>query len=168
MTSGTRPLLKVCTGIVNLAVFVATVLFLWPRQWPDNLMPRPSTGERSHRVFALPWTGSRANSPPRRNWQRPRHPPNLSQLPRRSHTRRPGAWPCGLSRPRRRPRSLRCCEPLIQLSPEAGRSPRRRRCLRKRPGPRDRRGRRSLFTLRTERGPRMRRLRTRPRRSTGS
>lgn len=46
MTSGTRSLLRVCTGIASLAILVAAVLFLWPREWPDKLMLRPSTGER--------------------------------------------------------------------------------------------------------------------------
>jgi hypothetical protein len=30
----------VCTGIVSLAVLVAAMVLLWPRQWPDNLMDR--------------------------------------------------------------------------------------------------------------------------------
>jgi hypothetical protein len=41
--------LRVSTGIASLAILVATILFLWPvflwpREWPDNLMPPPSTG----------------------------------------------------------------------------------------------------------------------------
>jgi hypothetical protein len=31
---------------LGLAILVATILFLWPREWPDNFMPRPSTGDR--------------------------------------------------------------------------------------------------------------------------
>lgn len=46
MTSGTRSVLRVSTGIASLAILVATILFLWPREWPDNFMPRPSTGGR--------------------------------------------------------------------------------------------------------------------------
>jgi hypothetical protein len=43
--------LRVSTGIASLAILVATMLFLWPvflwpREWPDNFMPRPSTGDR--------------------------------------------------------------------------------------------------------------------------
>lgn len=49
-----RPLLKVCTGIVSLAVLVAAILALWPRQWPHNLMPRFSPGERLSRDVRLP------------------------------------------------------------------------------------------------------------------
>ncbi len=55
-----RPLLKVCTGIVSLAILIAAVLASWPRQWPDNLMPRlmprlmPSPGERLSRDVRLP------------------------------------------------------------------------------------------------------------------
>ena len=83
----------VSTGIASLAILVAIIVFLWPREWPDNLKPRPSKG---------------------------------------------------------RARSLRRCEPLIRLSPKAGRLFPRRRRLRKRPGPRNRRGCRSLLALRTE------------------
>ncbi len=46
MTSGTRSLLRVSTGIASLAVLVATIQFLWPPEWPDNFMPRPATGDR--------------------------------------------------------------------------------------------------------------------------
>jgi hypothetical protein len=42
-TSGTRALLRACTGIVSLAVVAATIPILWPLPWP---VPRPSTGER--------------------------------------------------------------------------------------------------------------------------
>jgi hypothetical protein len=35
---------RVSTGIASLAILVATIVFLWPREWPDNLKPRPSTG----------------------------------------------------------------------------------------------------------------------------
>ena len=53
-SSRARPLLKVCTGIVSLAVLIAAILALWPRQWPDNLMPRFSAGERLSRDVRLP------------------------------------------------------------------------------------------------------------------
>ena len=53
-SSRARPLLKVCTGIVSLAVLIAAILALWPRQWPDNLMPRFSPGERLSRDVRLP------------------------------------------------------------------------------------------------------------------
>ena len=46
LTFGTRSLLRVCAGIGSLAILVATVMFLWPREGPADLMPRPSTGER--------------------------------------------------------------------------------------------------------------------------
>lgn len=36
----TRLLLRVSTGIVGLAVLVAAIVFLWPPQWPDNLVDR--------------------------------------------------------------------------------------------------------------------------------
>ena len=53
-TFGTRPLLKLCTGIVSLAVLVAAMLFLWPRQWPADLMARFSAGERLSRDVRRP------------------------------------------------------------------------------------------------------------------
>jgi len=53
-TFGARPLLKVCTGIVSLAVLIAAILALWPRQWPDNLMARFSAGERLSRDVRRP------------------------------------------------------------------------------------------------------------------
>jgi hypothetical protein len=51
MTSGTRSFLRVSTEIASLAILVATIVFLWPaflwpRGWPHNSMPRPSTGEQ--------------------------------------------------------------------------------------------------------------------------
>jgi hypothetical protein len=54
LTFGARPLLKVCTGIVSLAVLMAAILALWPRQWPDNLMARFSAGERLSRDVRRP------------------------------------------------------------------------------------------------------------------
>ena len=36
----TRPLLRVCTGIVGLAVLVAATVSLWSPQWPHNLVFR--------------------------------------------------------------------------------------------------------------------------------
>jgi len=53
-TFGTRPLLKLCTGVVSLAVLVVAILFLWPRQWPDDLMARFSAGERLSRDVRRP------------------------------------------------------------------------------------------------------------------
>lgn len=53
-TFGARPLLKVCTGIVSLAVPVVAMLFWWPRQWTDNLMGRFSAGERLSRDVRRP------------------------------------------------------------------------------------------------------------------
>lgn len=44
ITSGTRALLRTCTGIASRAIVVLAPVFLWPRQRPDNLMP--STGEQ--------------------------------------------------------------------------------------------------------------------------
>ena len=44
ITSGTRALLRACTGIASRAIVVLAPVFLWPRQRPDN--PMPSTGER--------------------------------------------------------------------------------------------------------------------------
>ena len=46
MTSGTRALLRAGSGIVSLAVLLATIVLLGPRQWPDHLVPRPSRSER--------------------------------------------------------------------------------------------------------------------------
>jgi hypothetical protein len=45
---------KVCTGIVSLAILVASLLFLWPRQWPDDLVPRFSGAERLSRDAPAP------------------------------------------------------------------------------------------------------------------
>ena len=57
-SSHARPLLKVCTGIVSLAVLIAAILAVSPRQWADNpmprLMPRFSPGERLSRDVRLP------------------------------------------------------------------------------------------------------------------
>jgi hypothetical protein len=36
----TRPFLRVCTGIVGMAVLVVAIVMLWPRQRPDNLLDR--------------------------------------------------------------------------------------------------------------------------------
>jgi hypothetical protein len=51
---GARPLLKVCSGIVSLAILLGAILSLGPRQWPDNLMLRLSTGERLSRDVRRP------------------------------------------------------------------------------------------------------------------
>lgn len=39
-----RSFRRVSTGVASLAILVATIVFLWPREWPDNLKPRSSTG----------------------------------------------------------------------------------------------------------------------------
>jgi len=53
-TLGARPLLKLSTGIAGLAVLVAAVLVMWPRQWSDDLMARFSAGERLMRDVRRP------------------------------------------------------------------------------------------------------------------
>jgi hypothetical protein len=45
-TSGARALLKISTGIASLAVVVATMVFSWPRERPDDRMLRASSDER--------------------------------------------------------------------------------------------------------------------------
>lgn len=45
-TSGVRALLKISTGIASLAVVVATMVFSWPRERPDDRILRASSDER--------------------------------------------------------------------------------------------------------------------------
>jgi hypothetical protein len=52
--AGARAHPRICAGIASVAVLVAAILFLGPRQWPDNLVPRLSPGERLLRDVRLP------------------------------------------------------------------------------------------------------------------
>jgi hypothetical protein len=45
---------RICAGIASVAVLVAAILLLGPRQWPDNLVPRLSPGDRLLRDVRLP------------------------------------------------------------------------------------------------------------------
>jgi hypothetical protein len=45
VTPGSSRLLRIGSGVGGLAVLVGTILLLWPREWPNNLMTRPSEGE---------------------------------------------------------------------------------------------------------------------------
>ena len=89
MTSGTRSFRRVSTGIASLAILVATIVFLGPREWPDNLKPRPSTGGQLSQDVRPP--ADRKPVEPAAAAQLPSPSPHLGPPPRRCHSRTAGA-----------------------------------------------------------------------------
>jgi hypothetical protein len=87
--NGTRALLGAGSGIVSLAVLVATILLLGPRQWPDHLAPRPSRGERSTQDVRAPADRKAAELAPaavsaaetQRVAMRPKPPETRAEIP---------------------------------------------------------------------------------------
>ena len=87
--TGTRALLGAGSGIVSLAVLVATILLLGPRQWPDHLASRPSRGERSTQDVRAPADRKAAELSPaavsapetQRMAMRPKPPETRAEIP---------------------------------------------------------------------------------------
>jgi hypothetical protein len=68
LTPETGFLLRVCAGIAGLGILAMTLIFVWPRQWPDHQSPAKTITRPSGRVSA---------TPPRAETETPRQSPHL-------------------------------------------------------------------------------------------
>ena len=87
LTPETGFLLRVCAGIAGLGILAMTLIFVWPRQWPDHPSPAKTITRPSGRVSA---------TPPRAETETPKAvsaPPSAERQEMKKTARLPAAGP---------------------------------------------------------------------------
>jgi hypothetical protein len=87
LTPETGFLLRVCAGIAGLGILAMTLIFVWPRQWPDHQSPAKTITRPSGRVSA---------TPPRAETETPKAvsaPPSAERQEMKKTARLPAAGP---------------------------------------------------------------------------